>query len=105
VDPTVLSGEKIHEVRSRELKRLIIRKFIFFPRQAFGLTFRLMRNMPWRDVVMFFIKPFLGKKSGATQAEVVSRAVEHEADMSAAADFTQVPDAALTAIARSSERV
>ena len=104
IDPTVLPGEKIHEIRSRELKRLIIRKFIFFPRQAFGLTFRLMRNMPWRDVVMFFIKPFLGKKSGQTNAEVISRAVEHDELMSAAADFTQVPDGALTAMAASRDR-
>jgi len=105
IDPTVLSGERIHEIRSRELKRLIIRKFIFFPRQAFGLTFRLMRNMPWRDVLMFFIKPFLGKKSGATNAEVISRAVEHDELMSAAADFTQVPDGALAAMASSPDRV
>ncbi len=105
IDPTVLSGEKIHEVRSRELKRLILRKFIFFPRQAFGLTSRLMRNMPWRDVLMFFIKPFLGKKSGATNAEVLSRAVEHDELMSAAADFTQVPDGALAAMSASSDRV
>jgi radical SAM superfamily enzyme YgiQ (UPF0313 family) len=104
IDPTVLAGEKIHEIRSRELKRLIIRKFIFFPRQAFGLTFRLMRNMPWRDVLMFFIKPFLGKKSGATSAEVISRAVEHDELMSAAADFTQVPDGALTAMSASPDR-
>jgi radical SAM superfamily enzyme YgiQ (UPF0313 family) len=104
IDPTVLSGEKVHEIRSRELKRLIIRKFIFFPRQAFGLTFRLMRNMPWRDVLHFFIKPFLGKKSGQTKAEVISRAVEHDELMSAAAEFTEVPDAALTAIAAASDR-
>jgi radical SAM superfamily enzyme YgiQ (UPF0313 family) len=105
IDPTVLSGEKIHEIRSRELKRLIIRKFIFFPRQAFGLTFRLMRNMPWRDVLMFFIKPFLGKKGGQTPAEVISRAVEHDELMDQAAEFTQVPDAALAAIASSPDRV
>ena len=34
--------------------------------------------MPWRDVVLVFVKPFLGKKSGATKAEVLSRAVERE---------------------------
>jgi hypothetical protein len=49
--------------------------------------------MPWRDVLMVFIKPFLGKTSGQTGAEVLSRAVEREAAMSAAADLTQIPDA------------
>ena len=97
IDPTVLSGEKIHEIRGRALKHLIYYKFTRFPRQAFRLTWRLARNMPWRDVLMFFIKPFLGKKSGQTNAEVLSRAVEREMVMSAAADLTQIPDATLAA--------
>jgi hypothetical protein len=61
--------------------------------------------MPWRGVLMYFIKPFLGKKSGATNAEVISRAVEHDELMSAAADFTQVPDGALAAMSSSPDRV
>ncbi len=99
IDPTVLPGEKIHEIRSRELKRLIIYKFLHFPLQALRLTGRLVRNMPWRNVVLVFVKPFLGKKSGQTNAEVLSRAVEREAVMSAAADLTQIPDEALAAYA------
>ena len=39
------------------------------------------------------VKPFLGKKSGQTKAEVLSRAVEHSELMSAAADLTQMSDA------------
>jgi radical SAM superfamily enzyme YgiQ (UPF0313 family) len=97
IDPTVLSGEKIHEIRSRELKRLIIYKFLHFPLQALRLTARLVRNMPWRNVVLVFVKPFLGKTSGQTNAEVLSRAVEREAIMSAAAELTQISDAAATA--------
>jgi radical SAM superfamily enzyme YgiQ (UPF0313 family) len=93
IDPTVLAGEKIHEIRSRELKRLIIYKFLHFPLQALRLTVRLVRNMPWRNVVLVFVKPFLGKTSGQTNAEVLSRAVERESVMSAAADLTQIPDA------------
>jgi radical SAM superfamily enzyme YgiQ (UPF0313 family) len=93
IDPTVLSGEKIHEIRSRELKRLILYKFRHFPKQAFTLMWRLARNMPWRDVLIVLIKPFLGKKGGQTNAEVLSRAVEREMVMSAAADLTQTPDA------------
>jgi radical SAM superfamily enzyme YgiQ (UPF0313 family) len=96
IDPTVLPGEKIHEIRSRELKRLIVYKFLHFPVQALRLTARLVRNMPWRNVVLVFVKPFLGKTSGQTNAEVLSRAVEREAIMSAAADLTQIPDATLT---------
>jgi anaerobic magnesium-protoporphyrin IX monomethyl ester cyclase len=99
IDPTVLPGEKIHEIRSRELKRLIIYKFLHFPLQALRLTARLARNMPWRNVVLVFVKPFLGKKSGQTNAEVLSRVVEREAAMSAAADLTQIPDAGSTAVA------
>ncbi len=52
------------------------------------------------------VKPFLGKKSGQTKAEVLSRAVEHAELMSAAADLTQVPDAAVSRMlpTRASER-
>jgi hypothetical protein len=48
-------------------------------------------------VVLVFVKPFLGKTSGQTNAEVLSRAVEREAIMSAAAELTQISDAAATA--------
>ena len=46
IDPTVLPGEKIHEIRAKALKHLIYYKFTRFPRQAFRLTWRLARNMP-----------------------------------------------------------
>ncbi len=97
IDPTVLPGEKIHEIRSRELKHLIIYKFLHFPMQALRLTARLVRNMSWQNVLLVFVKPFLGKTSGQTKAEVLSRAVEREAVMSAAADLTQIPDAGAAA--------
>ena len=51
---------------AKALKHLIIYKFTHFPRQAFRLTWRLARNMPWHDVFMFFFKPLFGKKSGQT---------------------------------------
>ena len=41
------------------------------------------------------MKPFLGTKQGPTRAEVVSRAVEHDEVKSAAAELTQLADAAL----------
>jgi hypothetical protein len=95
IDPTVLPGETIHAIRSRELKRLILYKFIRYPRQAFRLMRRLASSMPVRDILYMLVKPFLGKKAGQTKAEVLSRAVEHEELMSAAADLTQVPDESL----------
>ena len=48
--------------------------------------------MPARDVVYLIIKPFLGKKKGATKAEVLSRAVEHGEMKDAAAQLTQMAD-------------
>jgi radical SAM superfamily enzyme YgiQ (UPF0313 family) len=98
IDPTVLPGETIHAIRSRELKRLILYKFIRYPRQAFRLMRRLARSMPVRDILYMLVKPFLGKKAGQTNAEVLSRAVEHDELMSAAADLTQVPDESLAAM-------
>jgi hypothetical protein len=53
--------------------------------------------MSWQNVLLVFVKPFLGKTSGQTKAEVLSRAVEREAVMSAAADLTQIPDAGAAA--------
>ena len=51
--------------------------------------------MPIRDIIRLVTKPFVGKKTGATQAEIISRAVEHEDLKSAAADLTQLADDAL----------
>ena len=95
IDPTVLPGETIHAIRSRELKRLILYKFVRYPRQAFRLMRRLSHSMPARDIFYMLVKPFLGKKSGQTRAEVLSRAVEHHETMGAAADRTQLGDDAV----------
>ena len=51
--------------------------------------------MPVRDVVYLITKPFLGKKKGATKAEVLSRAVEHAEMKDAAAQLTQLTDEVL----------
>jgi hypothetical protein len=48
--------------------------------------------MPARDVAYLILKPFLGKKRGATKAEVLSRAVEHAEMKDAAAQLTQLND-------------
>jgi hypothetical protein len=58
--------------------------------------------MPFRDVVYLLVKPFLGRKKGLTNAEVVSRAVEHADLKSAAADLTQLADEALDHVIRES---
>jgi hypothetical protein len=77
------------------MRKLIVYKFTHFPIQTFRLLRRFVRFMPLRDVIYLVIKPFLGKKAGPTNAEVVSRAVEHAEAKSAAADLTSVPDDAL----------
>ena len=76
IDPTCLPGEKIHRIRSRELRKLILYKFIHFPMQTFPLPAGSSATCPSRRRLLL-VKPFLGKKSGATKAEVISRAVEH----------------------------
>ena len=95
IDPTVLPGDVIHLVRSQELRRLMVYKLLHYPMQTFKLLARFIRHMPLRDVIYLLIKPFLGKNTGATKAETISRAVEHEELKSAAAEMTQLADEAL----------
>ena len=102
IDPTVLSGEEIHRIRSEGLRRLILYKFTHYPVQTLRLLRRFARYMPMRDVLYLIFKPFMGKKSGATRAEVLSRALEHTEIKSAAADLTQLADEALEDAIRTS---
>jgi radical SAM superfamily enzyme YgiQ (UPF0313 family) len=92
IDPTCLPGEVINDVRRAGLRRLILYKLRHYPMQTFRLLKRFLRYMPVRDVVYLIAKPFLGKKTGATKAEVLSRAVEHGAMKDAAAELTQLSD-------------
>jgi radical SAM superfamily enzyme YgiQ (UPF0313 family) len=92
IDPTCLPGEVINDVRQQGLKRLFMYKLMYYPAQTFRLLRRFLRYMPVRDVVYLIIKPFLGKKKGATKAEVLSRAVEHAEMKDAAAQLTQLAD-------------
>jgi len=102
IDPTCLSGEEVHRIRSEEMRRLILYKFTHHPVQTFRLLRRFTRHMPLRDVIYLLVKPFVGKKAGATRAEEISRAVEHGAIKSAAADMTQLADEALEQAIRNS---
>src|SRR6266436_909409 len=95
IDPTCLAGELINDVRRAGLRRLFIYKLLHYPVQTFRLLRRFTRYMPARDVIYLIIKPCLGKKKGATKAEVLSRAVEHGAMKDAAALMTQIPDYSL----------
>jgi radical SAM superfamily enzyme YgiQ (UPF0313 family) len=92
IDPTVLAGEVIHRIRAAGIKRLILYKLFRYPGQTLKLLGRLTRSMSLGDILYMLVKPFLGQKKGQTKAEVISRAVEHEENMSAAADRTQIPD-------------
>jgi radical SAM superfamily enzyme YgiQ (UPF0313 family) len=103
IDPTCMPGEEVHRIRSEEMRRLILYKFTRFPVQTFKLLRRFVRHMPLRDVIHLLVKPFLGKKKGATKAEVISRAVEHGDLKSAAADMTQLADDALEHAIRESK--
>jgi len=102
IDPTCLSGEEVHRIRSEEMRRLILYKFTRHPQQTLRLLRRFTRHMPLRDVLYLLAKPFLGKKQGATRAEVLSRTVEQGAIKSAAADLTQLADEALEHAIKSS---
>jgi len=102
IDPTCLPGEEVHRIRSEEMRKLILYKFTHHPRQTLLLLRRFTRHMPLRDVLYLLVKPFLGKKQGATRAEVLSRAVEHGDIKSAAADLTHLADEALEHAIKSS---
>ncbi len=90
IDPTCLPGETINNERTAGLRRLFVYKLTHYPVQAFTLLRRLFRYMPLRDILYLLAKPFLGKKRGMTNAEVISRAVEHQENKDKAADLTQV---------------
>ena len=102
IDPTCLPGETINEVRQEGLKRLFLYKLTHYPIQTYRLLRRFLRYMPVRDVVYLIIKPFLGKKKGATKAEVLSRAVEHAEMKDAAAQLTQLTDEVLNNVLEAS---
>jgi radical SAM superfamily enzyme YgiQ (UPF0313 family) len=104
IDPTCLPGEVINDERRAGLRRLFIYKLLHYPVQTFRLLRRFFRYMPARDVIYLIIKPFLGKRSGATKAEVISRAVEHGANKDAAAALTQVSDDRLEYVIEESRR-
>lgn len=95
IDPTCLPGEAINTERNAGLKRLFFYKLRHYPVQTFTLLRRFLRYMPLRDVLYLITKPFFGKKQGQTNAEVMSRAVEHGAIKDAAAQLTQVSDEVL----------
>lgn len=98
IDPTCVSGEVANAERVVGIRRLLRYKFRHYPLQTFRLLRRFLRFMPLRDVVYLLVKPFLGAKRGATKAEVLSRAVEHDASKDMAASLTQVADDALAQV-------
>ncbi len=103
IDPTCLPGAVINHERRAGLRRLFLYKLGHYPVQTLRLLQRFLRYMPVRDVVYLIIKPFLGKKEGATQAEVLSRAVEHGAVKDAAAHLTQLTDEVLEQVVKESK--
>jgi radical SAM superfamily enzyme YgiQ (UPF0313 family) len=102
IDPTVLPGELIHRIRSKGIQKLMLYKLLRYPIQSLRLIRRFLRYMPLRDVLYLLVKPFIGKTTGMTTAEVVSRAVEHADLKSEAAELTQHADDALELAIRES---
>ena len=62
VDPTCLSGEVINQERKVGMRRLFFYKLTHYPFQTLRLLCRFVRNIPFRDALYIFIKPFLKSK-------------------------------------------
>ena len=92
IDPTCMAGEQINKIRQKGLRFLIIYKLTRYPRQSFWLLRRFWSTMSARDFFYIFAKPFLGQSKGATKAELLTRAIEHEDMKDAAADLTQISE-------------
>lgn len=103
IDPTCLAGEVINDERRAGLRRLFLYKLLHYPLQTMRLLRRFLRYMPVRDVVYLLAKPFLGKRAGATKAEVLSRAVEHTTAKDAAAALTQLDEGVLERVLEASK--
>jgi len=103
IDPTCLPGEVINRERTAGFRRLFIYKLTHYPVQTFRLLRRFMRFMKFRDVVYLITKPFLGKQSGPTRAETLSRAVEHAEAKDSAAALTRIADVAVAPMPAESE--
>jgi radical SAM superfamily enzyme YgiQ (UPF0313 family) len=104
IDPTCLPGEVINRVRQQGLRKLFLYKILHYPLQTYRLLRRFLRFMPATDVLYLIIKPFLGPKTGATKAEVLSRAVEHAAMKDGAALLTQLSDERLVEVMETAQQ-
>jgi radical SAM superfamily enzyme YgiQ (UPF0313 family) len=102
IDPTCLRGEVINHERTAGFRRLFRYKLRHHPMQTYRLLRRFMRFMKLRDIIYLIMKPFLGKQSGPTKNEVLSRAVEHGDLKDAAAELTRVSDELLERVAHQS---
>ena len=98
IDPTCLPGPIINTERAAGFRRLFRYKVAHYPLQTLRLLRHFMQYMPLRDVIYLIVKPFLGKRTGPTKNEVLSRAVEHRALKNNAAELTSVPDDLLESV-------
>ena len=96
------SGEVVNKERAAGLRGLFLYKLLHYPGQTFTLLRRFLRYMPLRHILYILAKPFMGAKRGATKAEQISRAVEHQSNKDQAAEFTQVSDESLVRVAEES---
>jgi len=84
------------------MRRLLLYKLTHYPVQTLRLLRRFPRHMRLRDLFYLIVKPSVGKRSGPTSAETMSRAVEHRELKDAAAALTRVPDRMLEEAMRAS---
>ena len=95
IDPTCLPGETINRERTAGFRRLFLYKLLHYPVQTARLLHRFSRFMRTRDLVYLIVKPFLGKRRGATPAEKLSRAIEYPEFKDSAPALTHMADAML----------
>lgn len=79
IDPTVLDKEEIQRLRAAGMRRLIVYKFLHYPRQTLRLLRRLARNMPLGHVIHLLAKPFLRRKPVTRSADLDRPLDEREA--------------------------
>jgi radical SAM superfamily enzyme YgiQ (UPF0313 family) len=92
IDPTVLPKPEIERLRAAGMRRLIAYKLIRHPLQVLRLLRLLARNMPLRQVLYLLVKPFLGRRTGATRSAVLARGVDDRQLQRAATDLSRLSD-------------
>lgn len=68
IDPTILEGEKINEIRKKGLTYLFMYRLWHRPLDTIRLLRTLIRYMEWKDVLWLIVKPFFKTKMAGSPA-------------------------------------